>query len=82
MGDYILTSSNDKTARLWNSETGRELHTLKAHLDTVSSVAFSPDGKHVLTGCADGTARLWPLPPQFWPQKQKTTDLLRDAQHP
>jgi WD40 repeat protein len=27
------------------------------------SVAFSPDGKTVLTGSADGKARLWRLPP-------------------
>jgi tetratricopeptide (TPR) repeat protein len=30
-----------------------------AHQDRVSAVAFSPDGKAVLTGSDDGTARLW-----------------------
>jgi WD40 repeat protein/serine/threonine protein kinase/tetratricopeptide (TPR) repeat protein len=29
------------------------------HGDMVYSVAFSPDGKTILTGCADNTARLW-----------------------
>jgi len=29
------------------------------HTDDVSSVAFSPDGKHVLTGSHDQTARIW-----------------------
>jgi WD40 repeat protein len=38
------------------------LHTLQlylSHPDWVSSVAFSPDGKRILTGCRDGTARFW-----------------------
>ena len=30
-----------------------------AHEDWVSSVAFSPDGRTILTGCYDRTARLW-----------------------
>ena len=29
------------------------------HQDMVSAVAFSPDGKTVLTGSLDKTARLW-----------------------
>jgi WD40 repeat protein len=39
-------------------------HTLRhvlPHLDKVLAVAVSPDGKAVLTGCADGKARLWDL---------------------
>ncbi|MBE2268155.1 MAG: protein kinase [Anaerolinea sp.] len=33
--------------------------TFDGHPDTVYSVAFSPDGRFALTGCADGIARLW-----------------------
>jgi WD40 repeat protein len=32
------------------------------HRMGVSDGAFSPDGKLVLTGCWDGTARLWDVP--------------------
>jgi len=31
------------------------------HTDAISSVAFSPDGKYVLTGSRDNTAKLWDL---------------------
>ena len=33
--------------------------TLKGHTSRVNAVAFSPDDRHVLTGSADGTAKLW-----------------------
>jgi len=32
---------------------------LRVHSALVSSVAFSPDGKNIFTGSADGTAQLW-----------------------
>jgi WD40 repeat protein len=41
------------------AETGREKAVLRGHTDVASSAIFSPDGKRVLTGSADRTARLW-----------------------
>jgi WD40 repeat protein len=32
------------------------------HQGRVRAVAFSPDGKRIITGCGDNTARLWELP--------------------
>jgi Caspase domain/WD domain, G-beta repeat len=56
-GRTILTGSDDKTARLWDAATGREIRRLEGHGHQVTSVAFAPDGRTILTG-AD-TARLW-----------------------
>ncbi|MCA6229745.1 MAG: caspase family protein [Phenylobacterium sp.] len=58
-GRQVLTGSNDDTARLWDTASGREIRSFTGHGGNVTSVAFSPDGRQVLTGSTDATARLW-----------------------
>jgi WD40 repeat protein len=48
-----------KTARLWDATSGREIRRFQGQTDSVLAVAFSPDGRQVLTESADKTARLW-----------------------
>jgi len=47
---YVLTGSTDKTARLWDVAEQRTLRVLEGHEENVAQVAFSPDGKRLLTG--------------------------------
>ncbi len=52
----------DRSVRLVDVETGKELHRFDGHTDAVTSAVFLPDGKFALTGSADNTMRLWRLP--------------------
>jgi WD40 repeat protein len=57
-GKVVASASNDGSARLWETATGRELHRL-VHGGGVSTVAFNPAGNYLATGSKDATARLW-----------------------
>jgi WD40 repeat protein/serine/threonine protein kinase len=43
----------------WQRQAHRELRALRGHLDGVWAVAFSPDGKRIVTGSKDQTAKVW-----------------------
>jgi len=58
-GRRIITSSYDKTARVWDAATGLELQTLSGHTDWLQAAAFSPDGQRIVTASRDKTARVW-----------------------
>jgi WD40 repeat protein len=45
--------------RVVNTQTGATAFKLQGHTKEVTSIAFSPDGRRLLTGSRDGTARLW-----------------------
>ena len=59
----LASGSWDKTIKLWDVASGRELRTLSGHSERVASVAFSPDGQHagfgqlVTTRSSSGTWR-------------------------
>jgi WD40 repeat protein/serine/threonine protein kinase/tetratricopeptide (TPR) repeat protein len=46
-------------AHLWDIKTGERLGSPMLHQDDLLCIAFSPDGKMVLTGSHDRTAQLW-----------------------
>src|SRR5215207_10099134 len=52
-GKSAASGSRDKTVRLWDLATGKELRRFEGHSDDVRSVAFAPDGKRLVSGSGD-----------------------------
>jgi WD40 repeat protein len=58
-GRRIVSASFDRTVRIWDASTGKQLKTLIGNTDKVSIAAYSPDGLVIVSGAVDGTVRLW-----------------------
>ncbi|RKO86930.1 WD40-repeat-containing domain protein, partial [Blyttiomyces helicus] len=56
---YLVSCSEDKTARLWSLETMSNIVCYKGHNYPVWDVDFSPEGIYFATASHDKTARLW-----------------------
>jgi WD40 repeat protein len=62
-GEYVVTGSDDGSARVWRVKPTRRVALLRGHTRGVRRARFSPDGTQVATVSDDGTARLWPALP-------------------
>lgn len=56
---HVLTASEDRTARMWETQNGSEVRCFEGHWGPVLSAVFSPSDRHVLTASSDQTARIW-----------------------
>lgn len=56
---FIVTGSRDKSAKLWDIASGREIRNFLGHEASVTIVKFTPDGLKLITGSNDKTIRIW-----------------------
>ncbi len=57
-GNRLATGTEDKTARVWDATTAKELQSLKGHDVAIRREAWSPDGKRLVTASDDKTAKV------------------------
>lgn len=60
-GKTALTGGDDRTARLWDLESGQQLQQWQ-HGSPVSLVSFNPEGDYVITSAGNDQTYLWGLP--------------------
>jgi hypothetical protein len=56
---WVVTASEDRTARIWEVPSGRLHQVLRGHLRRINGVTVSSDGLLVVTASDDHTARIW-----------------------
>ena len=59
VGDKEFQTNPHENIRIYDYKTGKLLKVLKSHMDVVLDLSFSPDGKFLISGSADNTAKIW-----------------------
>ena len=72
-GDIGKRKKRQSYIRLIDFKTGEIATLLKGHSNVVLTLSFSPQGRHLLSGSADGTARIWDY------RTGKTIHILRSS---
>ncbi|KAH8823400.1 WD40-repeat-containing domain protein [Flagelloscypha sp. PMI_526] len=57
-GKHIVTGPSDCRVRIWDAESGMQLLKLKGHTSSMTTVAFSSDGKRIISDSVY-TVRIW-----------------------
>jgi WD40 repeat protein len=60
-GKWLGTASADKTAALWDANTGMRQRVFRGHTGYVISLTFCSSSKRLATGSHDGTIRVWDI---------------------
>lgn len=58
-GEFVVTSSQDNTARLWGVASGNCVQVLNGHKDEVFACVFNCCGKKIISASKDNTAIIW-----------------------
>jgi WD40 repeat protein len=60
-GRQLVSSSFDKTIKVWDTKNGKCLKTLLGHHNRIWTVAFHPNGRTIASGGDDNHTKIWDL---------------------
>jgi WD40 repeat protein len=60
-GRFCVSGSSDRTLKLWEVESGRELRTFKPNLDWIKSAGLSADNDYILADNGYDILKLWKI---------------------
>ncbi len=60
-GQQLVSSSFDKTIKLWDTNSGKCVKTLLGHRNRIWTVAFHPNARQIASGGDDNHTKIWDL---------------------
>ena len=60
-GQHAVSASADRSLKVWDLSSGRELRTLTGHSDSVNAVVVTSDGQRAVSASEDNMLRVWEL---------------------
>ena len=58
-GQFLASASHDRTIRLWDPDTGKEVRKLEGHGEWVSRITWQPGGQRLATGGGGRNIHVW-----------------------
>ncbi|XP_023809592.1 striatin [Oryzias latipes] len=83
-----ITAQEDRHIRFFDNNTGKLIHSMVAHLDSVTCLAVDPNGLYLMSGSHDCSIRLWNMETrtciqEFTAHRKKFEESIHDvAFHP
>uniref|UniRef100_A0A8C9ZU67 Striatin n=1 Tax=Sander lucioperca TaxID=283035 RepID=A0A8C9ZU67_SANLU len=83
-----ITAQEDRHIQFFDNNTGKVIHSMVAHLDSVTCLAVDPNGLYLMSGSHDCSIRLWNMESktciqEFTAHRKKSEESIHDvAFHP
>ncbi len=78
-GPQVYTGGIDNSVKVWDLRKEEVVMGLAGHADTITGMAVSPDGTHLLTNAMDNTLREWDMRP--YAAENRCTKVRLDPAH-
>lgn len=72
LGHAVISGGSDRTVRISEIHSGRELHRYSGLRSAVTAASISHDGRFVLVGCEDGEVSVWKVRDETSPVRRFT----------